>query len=308
MNKQIISTNWQNYYNIRYFFHSYINSSINSTILQELLDKFIEYLSQIDKKKYNYIDNSSGMLVDDDDDIENSNYYEDSDCMEVGNSKYFTFQSIGRKVYFVLHIGDRISTRCGYIDDYPKEAIPYFLMILRLFFPSLKFTKNYYVVQIWNLDPIHNDFIQYLFLIIRNIQNPEFNFEQFSKDGGVEDRKENKENEFSIATKKLIRENANHCCESCGIRQLAPNYCKKSGEKPSKYTPKDQKLHGNIDHINEHRFGGKNNPENGQLLCHICHSKKTNMFSRSKKLFEKIQKNFETIFSKYSIKKLVKRK
>jgi hypothetical protein len=304
MNQQVISTNWQNYYNFKYFFHSYINSSINSSILQELLDKFIEYTRQIDRKKYNYIDNSSGMLVDDDDDIENSNYY----YMEVGNSKYFTFQSIGRKVYFIQHIGDRISTRCGYIDDYPKEAIPYFLMILRLFFPSLKFTKNYYVVQIWNLDAIHNDFIQYLFLIIKNNQNPEFNFEQFSKDGGVQDRKENKSNEFSISTKKFIRENANHCCESCGERQQKPNYCKKSGEKLSKYAPKDQKLHGYIDHINEHRFGGRNNAENGQLLCHICHSKKTNMFSKTKKLFEKIQDKFETIFSKYSIKKISKKK
>jgi hypothetical protein len=304
MNQQVISTNWQNYFNFKYFFHSYINSSINSSILQELLDKFIEYTRQIDRKKYNYIDNSSGMLVDDDDDIENSNYY----YMEVGNSKYFTFQSIGRKVYFIQHIGDRISTRCGYIDDYPKEAIPYFLMILRLFFPSLKFTKNYYVVQIWNLDAIHNDFIQYLFLIIKNNQNPEFNFEQFSKDGGVQDRKENKSNEFSISTKKFIRENANYCCESCGERQQKPNYCKKSGEKLSKYAPKDQKLHGYIDHINEHRFGGRNNAENGQLLCHICHSKKTNMFSKTKKLFEKIQDKFETIFSKYSIKKISKKK
>jgi len=33
-------------------------------------------------------------------------------------------------------------------------------------------------------------------------------------------------------------------------------------------------MYGYIDHINEHRFGGSNDIENGQLLCHICHSKK----------------------------------
>jgi hypothetical protein len=58
---------------------------------------------------------------------------------------------------------------------------------------------------------------------------------------------ENKENEFSIITKKLILENANYCCESCGEQQLKLNYCKKAGEKilqHSKYYP--------TDHINEH--------------------------------------------------------
>jgi len=38
------------------------------------------------------------------------------------------------------------------------------------------------------------------------------------------DRMENKE--LSIITKKLVRENANYCCESCGEQQLKPNYCK----------------------------------------------------------------------------------
>lgn len=305
MNQQETSTIWQVYLNFKYFFHIY-----NSTKSELLEKKFFEYTNQIDRKRYNYLDNSSGMLVDDDenDDIMNSIDFEDCDCMEDGNNKYFTFQSIGRKIYFMLHIGDKISPRCGYIEDYPEEVIPYFLLILQLFFPHLKFTQKFGVVQIWDLDATHNDFIQHLFLIIRNIQNVEFNFENFSKKGGVEDRKENKDNEFSLANKILIRENANHCCESCGKQQLVPNYCKKSGKNPSKYSPKDQKLHGNIDHINEHRFGGNNNIENGQLLCHICHSKKTNMFSKSKKLFERIESKFVTIFSKSSIKKISKKK
>jgi hypothetical protein len=304
MNQQVTSTIWQTHFNFRYFLNIY--NSKKSVLLEK---KFLEYTNQIDRKRYNYLDNASGMLVDDDenDNIMNSIDFEDCDCMEDGNNKYFTFQTIGRRIYFMLHIGDRISPRCGYIDDYPEEVIPYFLFILQLFFPHLKFTQKYGAVQIWDLEATHNDFIQHLFLIIRNIQNPEFNFERWTK-GGVEDRKENKENEFSIATKKLIRENANHCCESCGKQQLVPNYCKKSAEKPSRYTPKDQKLHGNIDHINEHRFGGKNNPENGQLLCHICHSKKTNMFSKSKKLFERIESKFVTIFSKSPIKKISKKK
>jgi len=308
MNHQETTTFWQVYLNFKYLFFCYI---YNSTYPELLEKKFIEYTNQIDRKRTNYLDNSSGMLVDDDDmdDIMNSIYFEDADCMEDGNNKYFTFESIGRRIYFILHIGDRISPKCGYIEDYPEEVIPYFLLILQLFFQNLKFTHNHGEVQIWNLDATHNDFIQYLFLIIRNSRNPEFNFEQFSKEGGVEDRKENKDNEFTTDLKILIRKNANNCCESCGMRQLTPNYCKKSGDrKSSKYNPKDKKLYGEIDHINEHRFGGRNNPENGQLLCHICHSKKTNMFSKSKKSFEKIQDKFETIFSKYSIKKISKKK
>jgi len=308
MNHQETTTFWQVYLNFKYLFFCYI---YNSTYPELLEKKFIEYTNQIDRKRTNYLDNSSGMLVDDDDmdDIMNSIYFEDADCMEDGNNKYFTFESIGRRIYFILHIGDRISPKCGYIEDYPEEVIPYFLLILQLFFPNLKFTHNHGEVQIWNLDATHNDFIQYLFLIIRNSRNPEFNFEQFSKEGGVEDRKENKDNEFTTDLKILIRKNANNCCESCGMRQLTPNYCKKSVDrKSSKYNPKDKKLYGEIDHINEHRFGGRNNPENGQLLCHICHSKKTNMFSKSKKSFEKIQDKFETIFSKYSIKKISKKK
>lgn len=287
MSQQGTSTLWQTHFNFRYFLNIY-----NSKKFVLLEKNFLEYTNQIDRKRYNYLDNSSGMLVDDD---TISIHVEDADCMEDGNNKYFTFQSIGRRIYFMLHIGDRISPRCGYIDDYPEEVIPYFLQILKLFFPLLKFTQKYGAVQIWDLDAQHNDFIQHLFIIIRNIQNPEFNFEQWVNAGGVEDRKENKENEFSISTKKLIRENANHCCESCGIRLLKPAYCKKSGENPSKYYPKDQKLYGYIDHINEHRFGGTKDAGNGQLLCHICHSKKTNMFSKSKIFYQKIKNNFSVV-------------
>jgi len=288
MSQQGTSTLWQTHFNFRYLYFCYINNSASL----ELFEKFIGFTNQIDRNRYNYLDNSSGMLVDDD---TNSIDCEDTDCMEDGNNKYFTFQSIGRRIYFMLHIGDRISPRCGYIDDYPEEVIPYFLRILQLFFPLLKFTQKYGAVQIWDLDAQHNDFIQHLFIIIRNIQNPAFNFEQWVNAGGVEDRKDNKENEFSIATKKLIRENANHCCESCGIRLLKPAYCKKSGENPSKYYPKDQKLYGYIDHINEHRFGGTKDAGNGQLLCHICHSKKTNMFSKSKIFYQKIKNNFSVV-------------
>ena len=151
---------------------------------------------------HNYLDNLSEMLVDDYDYI-NPIDYEDESSMEDGNNKYFTFQSIGRRIYFILNIGDRISPKCGYVDDYPEEVIPYFLFILKLFFPSLKFTRKFCgMVKIWNLDAMHNVFIQHLFLILRNIQNSEFDFEQWVKKGGVQDRKENKDNEFSISTKK----------------------------------------------------------------------------------------------------------
>jgi 5-methylcytosine-specific restriction endonuclease McrA len=205
------------------------------------------------------------------------------------------------------HIGKRINPICGYIYDYPEGVIPDFLNILKLFFPGLKFIENRGLIEIWNMNTNSMTCVQYLFLIIRNIQNPEFNFEQWANAGGVEDRKENKENEFSISTKKLIRENANHCCESCSIRLLKPSYCKKSGEKIldySKYYSKDHKMYGYIDHINEHRFGGSNDIENGQLLCHVCHSKKTNMFSRSKNLFQKIKNKFSVVSLQSSIKKI----
>ena len=122
------------------------------------------------------------------------------------------------------------------------------------------------MIEIWNLKTNSMDFIQHLFLIIRNIQNCEFNFKQLVNAGGVVDRKENKENEFSSNTKILIREKAIHCCESCGERQLTPDYCKKNRKKIlqySKYKSKDHKLYGYIDYINEHRFGETKDSENG---------------------------------------------
>jgi 5-methylcytosine-specific restriction endonuclease McrA len=89
-----------------------------------------------------------------------------------------------------------------------------------------------------------------------------------------------------------------------GLRLLKPDYCKKFREKMSKYYPKDHKLYGYIDHINEHRFGGTKDSENGQLLCHVCHSKKTNMFSRSKIFYQKIKNKYSVISLKSSIKKI----
>jgi hypothetical protein len=142
MNQQGSSTLWQTHFNFRYLFFCYIYNSTSPELLEK---KFLEYANQINRKRTNYLDNSSGMLVDDDDmdDIMNSIYFEDADCMEDGNNKYFTFESIGRRIYFILHIGDRISAKCGYIEDYPEEVIPYLLLILQLFFPSLKFTQNH---------------------------------------------------------------------------------------------------------------------------------------------------------------------
>ena len=255
MNEGYSETDWLSYNNFRYLFH------IND-IPMELFEEFRFYLNKI-LSRHSYFDNDSDMSMDD---SFISFDCDTGDYMEDGNEEYCTFQSIGRNIYIIGHIGTKISPKCGYIIDYPEEVIPDFLNILKLFFPDLKFIENYGLIEIWNLNTYSMTCIQYLFLIIRNIQNPEFNFEQWVRDGGVADRKENKENEFSISTKKLIRENANHCCESCGLRLLKPAYCKKSRDKPSKYDPKDHKLYGYIDHINEHRFGGTKDSGNGQLF------------------------------------------
>ena len=295
MNEGYSETDWVTYNNFRYLCH------IND-IPMELFEEFQFYLNKI-LSKHSYFDNDSDMSMDE---SFISFDCDTSDYMEDGNEEYCTFQSIGRNIYIIGHIGTKISPKCGYIIDYPEGVISDFLNILKLFFPGLKFIENHGLIEIWNLNTNSMTCVQYLFLIIRNIQNPEFNFEQWVKTGGVADRKENKENEFSLSTKKLIRENANHCCESCGIRLLKPAYCKKSGEKVlqySKYYSKDYKLYGYIDHINEHRFCGGNNEENGQLLCHICHSKKTNIFSRSKILFQKIKNKLSVVSLKSSIKK-----
>ena len=293
MNEIHAETDWLTHNNFRYFCH------IND-IPMELFEEFQFYLNKI-LLKHNYFENDSDMSMDEsfisfDCDI--------SDHMEDGNEEYCTFQSIGRNICIIGHIGSRISPICGYIHDYPEGVIPDFLNILKLFFPSLKFIENHGLIEIWNLNTNSMTCVQYLFLIIRNIQNPEFNFEQWVNAGGVEDRKENKENEFSISTKKLIRENANHCCESCGIRLLKPAYCKKSGEKVLQYS----KMYGYIDHINEHRFGGTKDSGNGQLLCHICHTKKTNMFSKSKIFYQKIKNKNSEVSLKTFVKKISKKK
>lgn len=281
MNQQETSTLCQKDYNFEYLFNINIYNSNN----KELFGRYIHFLNKINRTRWNYLDNTDGMLVDD---FIISVDCEDSYCMEDGNDKYYTFQAIDRRIYFMLHIGERISVKCGYIDDYPEQIIPNLLQILKLFFPSLKFTQKLSDIQIWDLNTNQNDFIQHLFLIIRNIQNPEFNFEIWIN-SGVPDRKDN---EFSTKTKELIRENANYYCESCGIRLNKQNNCKIYGKKFFEYS----KNYGYIDHINEHRFGGTKDAGNGQLLCHVCHSKKTNMFSRSKVFYQKIKNRF-SIFS-----------
>jgi len=274
MNEGQAEIDWLTHNNFRYLCH------IND-IPMESFEEFRFYLNKI-LSKHNYFDNDSDMSVND---SFISFDCDTSDYMEDGNEEYCTFQSIGRNIFIIGHIGTRIAPKCGYIIDYPEGVIPDFLNILKLFFPNLKFIENHGLIEIWNMNTNSMTCIQYLFLIIRNIQNPEFNFEQWVNAGGVADRKENKENEFSISTKKLIRENANHCCESCGIRQLKPAYFKKYS-----------KLYGYIDHINEHRFGGTKDSGNGQLLCHICHTKKTNMFSKSKIFYQKIISLKSSIF------------
>ena len=281
MNEGQAEIDWLTHNNFRYLCH------IND-IPMESFEEFRFYLNKI-LSKHNYFDNDSDMSVND---SFISFDCDTSDYMEDGNEEYCTFQSIERNIFIIGHIGTRIAPKCGYIIDYPEGVIPDFLNILKLFFPSLKFIENHGLIEIWNMNINSMTCIQYLFLIIRNIQNPEFNFEQWVNTGGVSDRKENKENEFSISTKKLIRENVNHCCESCGIRLLKPAYCKKSREKFLQCS----KLYGYIDHINEHRFGGTKDSGNGQLLCHICHTKKTNMFSKSKIFYQKIISLKSSIF------------
>ena len=293
MNKGHAETDWQSFNNFSFLLQIY-------NIPIESFEEFRVYLNKI-LSKHSSFDNDSDMRMDDSFISFDCN---SSDYMEDGNEEYCTFQSIGRNICIIGHIGTKIAPICGYIHDYPEGVIPDFLNILKLFFPSLKFIENHGLIGIWNMNTNSMMCIQHLFLIIRNIQNSEFNFEQWVNAGGVEDRKEKKENEFSIATKKLIRENANHCCESCGERLLKPAYCKKSREKVLQYS----KMYGYIDHINEHRFGGTKDAGNGQLLCHICHTKKTNMFSKSKIFYQKIKNKNSEVSLKSSIKKIYKNK
>jgi hypothetical protein len=145
-------TDWLTHNNFRYLCH------IND-IPMESFEEFKFYLNKI-LSKYSHFDNDSDMSMD-----------YSSDYMEDENEEYCTFQSIGRNIYIVGHIGTRISPICGYIYDYPEGVIPDFLNILKLFFPGLKFIENH------GLKINSMTCIQHLFLIIRNIQNPEFNFE-----------------------------------------------------------------------------------------------------------------------------------
>jgi len=271
MNQEEPKTDWVTHDNFIFLLHIY-------NIPMGLFEEFMFYLNKI-LIKHKYFENDSNMSMDDSFisfKCDNSYYMQDE------NEEYCTFQYIDRKIYIIKNIGTRFSIKCGYIDNYPEDIIPNFLNILKLSFRDLKFIDNSEMIQIWNLNSNSIDFIQHLFLIIRNVKNNEFNFVNWVKSRGVENRKENKENEFSSETKILIRENANYCCESCG------NY---------------QQLYGDIDHINEHRFGGNKDPENGQLLCHVCHSIKTRMFSKTKFFLRKVVKKISGVSLKSSIKK-----
>ena len=86
----------------------------------------------------------------------------------------------------------------GFITNYPKQIIPVLLMIMKKIFPYLIFTEKAGVCQIWNLTKENLEFIQYLFVIIRNIQNSEFNFYSWVK-SDVSCRDGNK---FSQLTRK----------------------------------------------------------------------------------------------------------
>ena len=240
MNEGQTATNWQTFNNFAYLLYIYNFSNL------DLFEIFIFLINQINRKKHNYLYNNAGMYVDD---FDISINCENNCCMEDGNEKYFTFQYINKRICIIYHIGTKRNINCGYIEDYPEQAIPFFYRILHFFFQELKFTENSCIIQIWNLSQIHMHFIQYLFLIIRNIQNDDFNFEKYES-SDVSDRKEN---EFSYSIKRKIREMAKNCCESCG-----------------EYT-----ANGEIDHINEHQFGGTNNLEDGQYICHVCHAKKS---------------------------------
>ena len=239
MSKEQTATNCQILNNLIYLFYIF-------SFPTKLFEKYLLLFNHINKKKNNYFENYTGMYVDDFDILIDC---ENSFCMEDGNEEYYTFQFIKKRICIIKHIGTKMSINCGYIENYPEEVIPFLLEILKTFFQELKFTENSGLIQIWNFNQIHMHFIQYLFLIIRNIQNLDFNFEKY-ENSDVSDRKEN---EFLHSNKRKVREQANYCCESCG-----------------EYT-----ANGEIDHINEHQFGGTNNHENGQYLCHCCHAKKS---------------------------------
>ena len=111
MNEIHAETDWLTHNNFRYFCH------IND-IPMELFEEFQFYLNKI-LLKHNYFENDSDMSMDEsfisfDCDI--------SDHMEDGNEEYCTFQSIGRNICIIGHIGSRISPICGYIHDRRETA------------------------------------------------------------------------------------------------------------------------------------------------------------------------------------------
>jgi hypothetical protein len=149
MNQEEAKTNWLTHDNFVFLLHIY-NIPIGS------FEQFRFYLNKI-LSIFDCFDNDSNMSMND---SFISFRCENSDYMEDGNEKYCTFQSIGRKIYFIEHIGTKICTKCGYIDDYPEDVIPNFLNILKLSFPDLKFIENHGFIQIWNLNTNSMDFIQ----------------------------------------------------------------------------------------------------------------------------------------------------
>ena len=113
MSQQGTSTLWQTHFNFRYLYFCYINNSASL----ELFEKFIGFTNQIDRNRYNYLDNSSGMLVDDD---TNSIDCEDTDSMEDGNNKYFTFETLGK--YLSVKNGNLLVDKLPYIFKVEFES------------------------------------------------------------------------------------------------------------------------------------------------------------------------------------------
>ena len=221
------------------------------TLFGVLLPYFL--LNEIQRKKQNYL-----MLIDD--------YYYGIDyliihnaIMEDGNDFFFTFRydEQQKKIFLILNVGDIRKIKMTWIHDYPEQIIPILLIIMKNMFPYLTFTEKNGFCQIWNMTKENVEFIQYLFLIIRNIQNPEFNFNIWVN-SQVPQRTQN---EFSDGIRKKIIEINKNYCESCGI-----------------YVSTQKILE--IDHIIEHRYCGINDIENAQGLCHTCHAIKTSWNKR----------------------------
>ena len=241
---------------IRYNNFLYLFVKMFSIDISIFREHYMYLLNEIQSKKDNYLSFSSSMLVDD---FSYEIDYSSIDTMEDGNELFFIFENceITSTIYIYLNIGQNMKIKMGLLENYPREIIPIFLRILKKMFPYLVFTERNFYCQIWNMTQINIEFIQYLFLILTNIQNPEFHFITWvNSDVPIREG-----NNFSAAIKRKIMERANYCCESC--RRNVNLLEKINGKKP------------NIDHIIEHRFGGTNNEDNAQLLCHDCHCKKT---------------------------------